>query len=239
MSRDRLITIVLSFVFVVALFFIGIRVVHKFLDIGQEDMFSRPMNLDITTEDDKIMQGLWYEENGDLANSYKVFSELYKNTKAKAYQLKKIHLSLMLNKDLNVSANELNTLYAQNPNDKDVLKLILTLHLMQNKFDLANNEAEKLTQISNDYTDLEVASDAFLYSNEPNKAIEILKKIYDETGREDVALRIATILSDMYGEHEQAIEFLKSYVQKYGSNQAIEKKLYEIENLKNGIKGKI
>ncbi|MDD5548226.1 MAG: hypothetical protein PHI79_01375 [Sulfurovaceae bacterium] len=221
------------------LFFISTRIAHKFLDIGQEDMFSRPMNLDITTEDDKIMQGLWYEENGDLANSYKVFSELYKTTKAKAYQLKKIHLSLMLNKDLNVSASELNTLYAQNPNDKEVLKLILTLHLMQNKFDLANNEAEKLTQISNEYTDLEVASDAFLYSNEPNKAIEILKKIYDETGREDVALRIAIILSDMYGEHEQAIEFLKSYVQKYGSNQAIEKKLYEIENLKNGTKGKI
>ena len=92
MSRNRLVTIVLSFVFVVTLFFIGSRVVHYILNKNQDDLFSKPMNLDVTTEDDKIMQGLWYEENGDLANSYKVFSQLYKDTKAEAYQIKKIHL---------------------------------------------------------------------------------------------------------------------------------------------------
>ncbi len=232
MSRNRLVTIVLSFVFVAALLFIGIKIAHKVFSVQQTDTFSRPMNLDITTEDDKIMQGLWYEENKDLTNSYKVFSELYNDTKAKAYQLKKIHLSLLLNKDLNISSKELDTLYAQNPNDKDVLKLILTLHLMQNKFDLANNEADKLTQISDDYADLEVASDAYLYSNEPNKAIALLEKIYNETGREDIALRIASILSDMYGEHKQAEDILRLHIQKFGGNHAIEEKLHSIENLK-------
>lgn len=232
MSRDRLVTIVLSFVFVVALLFVGSKMAHKIFDAEQADIFSRPMNLDVTTEDDRIMQGLWYEENKDLANSYKVFSELYNDTKAKAYQLKKIHLSLLLNKDLNISSKELDTLYAQNPNDKDVLKLILTLHLMQNKFDLANNEADKLTQISDDYVDLEVASDAYLYSNEPNKAIALLEKIYNETGREDIAIRIASILSDMYGEHKQAEDILRSHIQKFGGNHAIEEKLHSIENLK-------
>lgn len=232
MSRNRLVTIVLSFIFVAALLFIGNKAMHYILNTNQDDLFSKPMNLDVTTEDDKIMQGLWYEENGDLANSYKVFSQLYKDTKAEAYQIKKIHLSLLLNKDLDISSKELDVLYAKNPNNKDVLKLILTLHLMQNKFDLANQEAHKLTQISSDYTDLEVASDAYLYSNEPNKAIDLLEKIYNETGRDDIVLRIATILSDMYGEHKQAEDILKSHIQKFGSNHAIEEKLHSIENLK-------
>jgi len=238
-SRNRLVTIFLSFLFVAAIFFVGIKIMHKVIDSKKEDNIFKPMNLDIKTEDDKIMHGLWYEENGDMTNSYKVFSKLYQETKAKAYQLKKIHLSLLLNRDLEISGKELDILYAQDPNDKDVLKLILTLHLMQSKFDLASSEAGRLTQISNDYTDLEIASDAYLYSNDPNKALGLLKKIYDETSREDILLRIASILSDMYGEHEQAVDLLKSHLQKFGSNQAIEQKLHEIENLKNSTKGKI
>lgn len=209
------------------------------MDSRTEDKNNQPMKLDIVTEDDKIMHGLWYEENGDLLNSYKVFSSLYKETRSKAYQLKKIHLSLLLNRDLDISSKELDALYAQEPNDKDVLKLILTLHLMQNRFEQANNEAQRLSQISSDYSDLEVASDAFLYSNEPNKALDILKKIYDETSRDDIVLRMAAILSDLYGEHDQAIKLLRSHIQKFGSNQAVEQKIHEIENLKNSGKGKI
>lgn len=239
MSGNRLITIFLSFLFVAATFFIGIRMMHMILENKEADSNSKPISLDIMTEDDRIMQGLWYEENGDLVNSYKVFLKLYQETKAKAYQLKKIHLSLLLNQDLDISSKELDILYAQDPNDKDVLKLILTLHLMQNKFDLASKEAGRLTQISKDYTDMEIASDAYLYSNEPNKAIELLKKIYDETSREDIVLRIAAILSDMYQEHDQAIGLLRSHIQKFGSNHAIEQKLQEIENIKNSTKGKI
>jgi len=186
------------------------------------------MSLEITTEDDHIMQGLWYEEHEDYANSYRVFSKLYETNHAKAYLLKKIHLSLLMNKHLDTSKKELETLYSKNPQDPEVLRLALTLHLMQKDFEAAKKKATQLLDISKDPVDREIASNAFLYANDPNKALGILKELYDESLSEDVAMRIATILSDMYGEHQQAIGILQEHSSKLESQNSLYEKLLDL-----------
>lgn len=228
MSRNRIATVILTFLLVIGLFFIGLKLwiyAHP-QDFRESD--SAPLSSQITTEDDLIMQGLWYEEQKDFANSYKVFSKLYETNHAKVYLLKKIHLSLLMNKYLDFAKKELEILYANDPDDIEVLRLRLTLYLMQKDYENAKTEAVRLLDLSKDPVDREISSDAFLYANDPNKALAILKELYDESSREDVAMRIAIILSDMYGEHQQAIGILQEHGSKYESQDALHKKLLDL-----------
>lgn len=196
-----------------------------------------PLSMQITTEDDLIMQGLWYEEQKDFANSYKIFSKLYDTHRAKVYLLKKIHLSLLMNKYLDIAKKELDILHANDPDDIEVLRLRLTLYLTQKDYENAKNEAASLLELSQDPVDREISSDAFLYGDDPNKALAILKELYDESFREDVAMRIAIILSDMYGEHQQAIRMLHEHSSKYESQDALYKKLLDLYVKTNDTSG--
>jgi len=236
-SRNRKVTIILTFLFVIALFFIGLKLWMHIYPQDFNKTENTSLSLQITTEDDLIMQGLWYEEQKDFANSYKVFSKLYETNHAKVYLLKKIHLSLLMNKYLDFAKKELEILYANNPNDIEVLRLRLTLYLMQKDYENAKIEATRLLDLSNDPVDREISSDAFLYASDPNKALAILKELYDESLREDVAMRIAIILSDMYGEHQQAIGILQEHGSKYESQDALHKKLLDLYAKTNNIDG--
>jgi len=227
-SRNRIVTIILTFLLVITLFFIGLKLWMYIYPQDFDDIGKTSLSLEITTEDDLIMQGLWYEEQKDFANSYKVFSKLYDTNHAKAYLLKKIHLSLLMNKYLDASKKELEILYANNPKEIEVLRLILTLHLMQKDYENAKLNAIELIDISKDPIDREIASDAFLYGNDPNKSLAILKELYDESMREDVAMRIAIILSDMYDEHQQAIGILHEHSSKFESQNALHEKLLDL-----------
>jgi len=227
-SRNRIVTVILSFLLVIALFFIGLKLWMYIYPQDFNESNNAPLSLEITTEDDLIMQGLWYEEQKDYANSYKVFNKLYESNHAKVYLLKKIHLSLLMNKYLDLAKKELDILYANDPNDIEVLRLRLTLYLMQKDYENAKIDASSLLELSQDPVDREISSDAFLYANDPNKALSILKELYDESLREDIAMRIAIILSDMYGEHQQAIGILQEHGSKYESQDALHKKLLDL-----------
>lgn len=237
MSRNRIVTVILSFLLVITLSFIGLKLwiyTHP-QDFNGDDNI--PLSLQISTEDDLIMQGLWYEEQKDHANSYKVFSKLYETNHAKVYLLKKIHLSLLMNKYLDLAKKELDILYANDPSDIEVLRLRLTLYLMQKDYENAKSNAASLLELSQDPVDREISSDAFLYANDPNKALAILKELYDESLREDVAMRIAIILSDMYGEHQQAISILLEHGSKYASQDTLHKKLLDLYVKTNNTDG--
>ncbi len=228
MSRNRIITIVLSFLLVIALFFIGLKLWIYTHPQDFSEIDDTPMSLEITTEDDLIMQGLWYEEQGDLNGSYKVFSQLYDTTHAKVYLLKKINSSLLMNRNINESKKELETLYAKNPNDIEVLRLLVALRLVQKDFPSVKRDAEHLVSISKDPMDIEIASDAMLYADNPNRALTMLTQLYDETKSEDIAMRIATILSDMYGENTQAIDILEEHSLKFESQNTLYEKLLDL-----------
>lgn len=198
---------------------------------------SKSLPLDITTEDDRIMQGLWYEDSGDLNNSYRVFNSLYKDTKSNAYLLEDIRLSLLTGTRLNESEIELEKLHKEDPKETKVLRLLMTLHLVQKKFDKAKSEAEKLILLSKDKLDIGVASDAFIYANEPNRALAILNTLYNEEHDEEIAMRMATILYDMYKESKQAISLLEKHDRMYGGSYELHVKLYDIYVTSNDLDG--
>ncbi len=198
---------------------------------------SKSLPLDITTEDDRIMQGLWYEDSGDLNNSYRVFNSLYKDTKSNAYLLEDIRLSLLTGTRLNESEIELEKLHKEDPKETKVLRLLMTLHLVQKKFDKAKSEAEKLILLSKDKLDIGVASDAFIYANEPNRALAILNTLYNEEHDEEIAMRMATILYDMYKESKQAISLLEEHDRMYGGSDELHVKLYDIYVSSNDLDG--
>jgi len=198
---------------------------------------SLPLSLDITTEDDRIMEGLWYEENGDLNNSRRVFRGLYKDTKSNAYLLEEIRLSLLTGTNLQKSETELTKLHKQNPKDTRVLRLLMTLHLVQKNFTKAKMEAEELILISKDKLDIGVASDALIYANEPNRALSILNSLYCEEHDEEIAMRMAIILHDMYRESSQAISLLEEHDKLYGGSAELYDKLYDIYISSNNING--
>jgi tetratricopeptide (TPR) repeat protein len=198
---------------------------------------SKSLPLDITTEDDRIMQGLWYEDSGDLNNSYRVFDSLYKDTRSNAYLLEDIRLSLLTGTRLKESEIKLEKLHKEDQKDTKVLRLLMTLHLVQKDFDKAKVEAEKLILLSKDKLDIGVASDAFIYANEPNRALAILNTLYNEEHDEEIAMRMATILYDMYKESKQAISLLEEHDRMHGGSDELHVKLYDIYVSSNDLEG--
>lgn len=193
--------------------------------------------LDITTEDDKIMNGLWYEGNGDLNNSYRVFDGLYKETKSNAYLLEKIRLSLLTNTRLKESEIELEKLHKMYPKDTKVIRLLMTLHLVQKNFDKVKAEAENLILLSQDKLDIDLASDALVSVNEPNRALAILNTLYNKDHDEEIAIKMATILYDMYREDKQAISLLERHDLLYQGSDELHDKLYNIYISSNNLNG--
>ncbi len=172
---------------------------------------SQAKQLRVLSEDELIVQGLFFEEYKAYENSRQIFAKLYDTTGAKEYLFREMTASLLGGTHIINSIERLEAWNEKNPNSIEVKRLLIPLYLTNRQIKEAKTEAEFLIEASSEAKDLDLASNPYLYSGEFNKAIELLNKAYVKSSNEDVLLRMVVIMDEYANQRKKAIQLLETH----------------------------
>ena len=167
--------------------------------------------LRVLSQDELIIQGLFFEEYKAYENSRKIFAKLYDDTGAKEYLFREMTASLLGNTHVVESIERLKLWDEGHPDSIEVKRLLIPLYLTNRQIKEAKKEAEFLIDASDNPLDLDLASNPYLYSGEFSRALELLNKAYSKTSNEDVLLRMVTIMDEYTHERKKAIQLLETH----------------------------
>jgi len=167
--------------------------------------------LRMISEDEMIVQGLFFDEYKAYENSRQVFAKLYDDTGTKEYLFREMTSALMAGSHIKSSIDRLKAWDKKHPNTLEVKRLLIPLYLTNRQIKKAKTEAEYLIEASDKPMDLDLASNPYLYSGEFKKALALLEKAYDKSSNEDVLLRIAVIMDEYTNERKKAIQLLETH----------------------------
>ncbi|HHO65710.1 MAG TPA: hypothetical protein ENJ71_04235, partial [Epsilonproteobacteria bacterium] len=167
--------------------------------------------LRIISEDEMIVQGLFFDEYKAYENSRQVFAKLYDDTGAKEYLFREMTSALMAGTHINQSITRLKAWDTKNPNTLEAKRLLIPLYLTNRQIKEAKTEAKYLIEASDRPMDLDLASNPYLYSGEFKKALELLGEAYRKSSNEDVLLRMAVIMDEYTNERKKAIQLLETH----------------------------
>ena len=167
--------------------------------------------LNIISEDELIIKGLFFEEYKAYKNSRVVFSKLYDNTGNKEYLFKEATASLMSDSYIEYSLNRLKSWDIKYPNTLEAKRLLIPLYMTNKQMEEAKVEAQYLMEMSTEAKDLDLASNPYLYLGEFKKALELLGKAYEKSSNEDVLLRMSIIMDEYTNERTKAIQLLEMH----------------------------
>jgi len=202
-------------------------------------VFVQARELRVLSQDELIMQGLFFEEYKSYENSREIFAKLYDDTGAKEYLFREMTASLLGSTHIVNSIERLKLWDEKHPNSLEVKRLLIPLYLTNRQVKEAKKEAEFLIETSDAPMDLDLASNPYLYSGEFKKALELLNKAYVKTSNEDVLLRMVVIMDEYTNERKKAIQLLETHRRMHMivSNQLYFKllSLYVKENNIDGV----
>jgi len=167
--------------------------------------------LRMISEDELIVQGLFFDEYKAYERSRQVFAKLYDDTGAKEYLFREMTSALMAGSHIKSSIDRLKTWDEKNPNTLEVKRLLIPLYLTNRQIKKAKTEAKYLIEASDRPMDLDLASNPYLYSGEFKKALALLEKAYEKSSNEDVLLRMAVIMDEYTNERKKAIQLLETH----------------------------
>ncbi len=167
--------------------------------------------LRIISEDELIVQGLFFDEYKAYENSRRIFAKLYDDTGAKEYLFREMTSSLMAGTHIKQSIDRLKAWDAKNPNTLEVKRLLIPLYLTNRQIKEAKTEAAYLIEASDKPMDLDLASNPYLYSGEFKKALDLLGQAYRKSSNEDVLLRMTVIMDEYTNERKKAIQLLETH----------------------------
>jgi tetratricopeptide (TPR) repeat protein len=162
-------------------------------------------------EDELIIQGLLFDEYKAYENSRQIFGKLYDATGEKEYLFREMTSSLLSGSHISQSIKRLKIWDKKHPDSLEVRRLLIPLYLSSQQTKEAKSEAELLAERSSKPSDLDLASNPYLYSGEFKKALTLLNKSYEKTHNGDVLLRIAVIMDEYTGERKKAIQLLEMH----------------------------
>jgi len=167
--------------------------------------------LRMISEDEMIVQGLFFNEYKAYEKSREVFAKLYDDTGAKEYLFKEMTSALMAGSHIKSSIKRLKAWDEKNPNTLEAKRLLIPLYLTNRQIKKAKTEAKYLIEASDRPMDLDLASNPYLYSGEFKKALALLEKAYEKSSNEDVLLRMAVIMDEYTNERKKAIQLLEAH----------------------------
>ncbi len=189
------------------------------------------------SDDEMIIRGLLYEEYKAYEPAREIFGKLYDETGEQTYLFKEATDALMGNTHIDESISRLKAWDSMHPDSIEVNRLLIPLYLTARKTDLAKRQAEFLMERSTKPTDLELASNPFLYSGEFKRALGILSKVYEQTHREDVLLRMADIMDEYTNQRQKAIQLLETHRRMNIASQDLYAKLLLLYGKQKDIDG--
>jgi len=162
-------------------------------------------------EDELIVKGLFFSEHKAYEESRKAFGRLYDMTREPIYLFREMTAALLGRTHISESIERLKVYDAEHPNQLKVKRLLIPLYLTNQRIDEAKKEASFLLERSDKPSDLDLASNAYLYSGDFKKAVALLERAYVKSNNEDVLLRMAEIMDEYTGERKRAIQLLETH----------------------------
>ncbi len=192
MSRNYIISILVAFY----LFAVGV---------------THAKELNIISDDELIIRGLFFEEYKLYKKSREIFAKLYDNTGTKEYLFKEATASLMSGSYIEHSLSRVKLWDKKHPNTLEAKRLLVPLLMTNKQMEEAKIEAEYLMDMSTEAKDLDLASNPYLYLGEFDKALELLDMAYKKSSNEDVLLRMSIIMDEYTNERKKAIQLLEMH----------------------------
>lgn len=193
--------------------------------------------LRVLSEDELIIQGLLYEEYRAFNRSRAVYGRLYDTTGAKVYLFKEVTSALLSKTNIDESIKRLKLWDEKHPDTLEVKRLLIPLYLTANRVGEAKTEAEYLLERSNEVMDLELASNPFLYTGEFRRALDLLRRVYEQTSNEDVLLRMVVLMDEYTNERTKAIQLLETHRHMNIVSNDVYFKLLELYIKENNVDG--
>jgi len=189
------------------------------------------------SDDELIMRGLLYDDYKAYENSRQIYARLFDTTEAEIYLFKEATASLLGKTHIHESIKRLKLWENKHPNTAEVQRLLIPLYLTVNQVKSAKIQAEYLLEYSTNSTDLELASNPFLYTSDFKRALDIFKKIYMLDPKEEILLRIVDIMNEYTNERLKAIQLLESYRRMHVSSNKVLVKLIAMYGQERDIDG--
>ena len=162
-------------------------------------------------EDELIVRGILADEYKAYESSYNMYKKLFDHTGAEVYLFKEVTSALLSRSHIIESIDRLKKWDQQYPNKIEVRRLLIPLFLTARQVKNAKREAEYLLERSTNPIDLDLASNSFLYSGDYKRALSLLDKIYETVPKEEILLRMTSIMDEFTGERKKAIQLLETH----------------------------
>ena len=173
--------------------------------------FVQAQKLRVISEDELIIQGLFFSEYKAYENVRQIFGKLYDDTGEEEYLFREMTASLLGDTHITESLTRLELWDIKNPNSLEAKRLLIPLYLTNRQVKEAKIEAGYLIEASNEAKDLDLASNPYLYSGEFKKALDLLKEAYKKSSNENVLLRMIVIMDEYTNERKKAIQLLETH----------------------------
>ena len=191
------------------------------------------------SEDELVISAIFYESYKAYDSAYLLYKKLFENKKDEIYLFKASTSALLSQKHIQESILMLQDWEKMHPKQVTIKRLLLPLYLTARQNKDAQKEAQKLLELSLKSHDLELASQAFLYSGLYKKGVELLTKAYNKMPNETILLRLTSLMDEMTGERKKAIQLLETHRRMNTSSNDILKKLLLLYQKEKNIDGLI
>ncbi len=198
-------------------------------DFSKPILVKKIVKLDnsMESEDDLIIQGIWYELHGNYKKSHHFYSILYQRTKNLEYLLRELATALyggIVSKNI----PELEKIVKKNPSNIQLKRLLIAFYINKMDNKKAKEIGEELIRESGEAIDYELDASPYILSGEYKRAVELLTVAYNKTYNEDILLKIAILLDDYLHDVDGATERLEEYRKRHKCSEKICNKLLEI-----------
>lgn len=190
-------------------------------------------------EDMLIIKALWFDDQQAYAYSRPIYGELFERTGEREFLFREMRSALLSRTFIDESIERLEIWDKRHPDTVEAKRLLIPLYLTANQGERAQEESMYLLERSQQPIDLELVSNALLYNAEFKRALQLLKRVYDETLHEGVLLRVATIMDEYTGQRKEAIALLETHRRMHISSQSVYFKLLKLYMKENDINGLI
>ena len=167
--------------------------------------------LDIISEDELIIRGLFFDNIRAYKNSREIYGKLYDNTKLKNYLFREAKSALMSNTFIEHTLERVKAWDKKHPNQIEAKRLLIPLYLSTRQIKESKEEAEYLLELSDEAMDFDLASNPYMFSGDFNKTVELLESAYEKSLNEGVLIRMSIIMSEYTNSREKAIQLIETH----------------------------
>ncbi len=198
-------------------------------DFSKPILVKKIVKLDnsMESEDDLIIQGIWYEMHRYYKKSHDFYALLYNRTKNVEYLFRELATALyggIVSKNI----PELEKLVKKNPSNIQLKRLLIAFYINKMDNKKAKEIGEELIKESGEAIDYELDASPYILSGEYRRAVELLTVAYNKTYNEYILLKIAILLDDYLHDVNGATERLEEYRKRHKCSEKICNKLLEI-----------